>query len=223
MEDPEPAVRDQAGGVEVNSGTTNVSGDVVGRDKTISVQAPGATIIINEEKRTPPDERTTLLKSQKIPVSIWVAVLGAGAVILAALITAIVGPIVVDRINHPPMPPPSTPSCISAEDIIVTFHIFKGKNEIAALSSGDTLSIEPDSTVYLQAEMMPVKVSILPPLDCIWTNTGIATEGKLLHNAGCKIDYRSGHEVVADAVSLQLSQPSCSALAPYPFFILPKP
>ncbi len=146
------------------------------------------------------------------------------AVVVAALIIggAIVAPQIINRTPMPPSPTPSpTPSCISADDIIVAFHIVKGTSEIATLSSGETAFLDPGLTVYLQAEITSVADRALPPLECTWTNTGIATDGSLLHNAGCRIDYRSGRSV--DAVSMQLTQPSCPAFAPYPFFITPKP
>ena len=227
--DPAKATTNVSGGVNANAEQINVGADVVGRDKVTSAGGhivhaePGATVIIGAEKKQPLDLSSEEEKAtrKRIPIQIWVAVLGAIAVIVAALITA-VGPEIVKRTPVPPPPMPSpTPSCISADDIIVTFHMLKGTSEIAALSSGETVSIEPDSLVYVQAEITPVTDRTLPPLECTWTNTGIATEGSLLHNAGCRIDYRSGRSV--DAVSMQLSQPSCPALAPYPFFITPKP
>ena len=226
--DPTKAAAHISGGVNANAERINVGADVVGRDKITSAGGhivhaePGATVIIGSENKQPPDlssdEKIATLK--RIPTPIWAAVVGAIAIIVAALISRTPMPL-------PPTPsltPSPTPSCISADDIIVVFHILKGTSEIATLSSRDTVSIEPGSTVFLQAEIMPVFTErTLPPLVCAWTNTGIATEGNLLHNAGCKIDYRSGRSVITDAVSMQLSQPSCPALAPYPFFITPKP
>lgn len=222
--DPAKTTANISGGVNTNAGQIDVGADVVGRDKVTSAGGhiihaePGAIVNIGGEKKQPPDlppdEEIATLK--RIPPPILAAVLGAIAVIVAALITAVVPEI----IKRTPVPPLPTPSCISADDLIVTFHILKGTSEIATLSSGEIASIEPNLTIYLQAEITPVTISILPPLECTWTNTGIASEGSLLHNAGCKIDYRSGRSV--DAVSMQLSQSSCPALAPYPFFITPK-
>lgn len=190
--DPAKTSTNVSGGVNTNAETSNVGGDVVGRDKITSIKIELSAIII----------------------------------VVAALIivVAIVALPIINRTPLPPPPTPSpTPSCISADDIIVAFHILRGTSEIATLSSGETVSIEPDSLVYMQAEITSVTDRTLPPLECTWMNTGIATEGSLLHNAGCRVDYRSGRSVIVDAVSMQLSQPACPALAPYPFFITPKP
>lgn len=179
--DPAKATTNVSGGVNASAG--QIIGDVVGRDKIISV---------------------------KVGAAVVVAALIIGGAIAAPQI-----------INRTPMPPSPTPACISADDVIVTFHVLKGTSELATLSSGESASLDPGLTVYLQAEITSVADRALPPLECTWTNTGIATDGSLLHNAGCRIDYRSGRS--ADAVSMQLTQPSCPAFAPYPFFITPKP
>jgi hypothetical protein len=161
----------------------------------------------------------------EIPLAIWLPVVGA---LVGTLLMAVVGPVVLEnykRTPTPPSPTPSpTPSCIKASDIIVTFRIFTDKREIDTLSSGEIALIEPGLTVYLQAKITHVFAGrTLPEFTYTWTNTGIGTDGSLLHTAGSTIDYRSGRSVITDAVSMQLSQPSCPALAPYPFFIMPKP
>ena len=217
-----------SGGVNANAEQSKIVADVVVGDKVISSDdhsmdaVTGASVKFGSAKKQPSldsssDEEITT--RQRISTPILVAMLGLIATIAAALITGVAGPLVI-RLSIPPSPmPSSTPSCINADHIIVTYHIVKGTSEITTLSSGETISIEPNSTVYFQAEITPVTNRTLPPLECTWTNTGIATDGKLLHNVGCRIDYRSGRS--ADAVSMQLSQPSCPALAPYPFFVTP--
>jgi hypothetical protein len=128
-----------------------------------------------------------------------------------------------DFFIRPPVTPSPTPFCISVNDILVKFIIYGNNDElIATLIPGETFFIGPGLTVHFQAKPTSVYGLALPTPECTWTDTGIATEGMLLHVNGCTVDYQGGRKVITDAVSLQLSQPSCPALAPYPFFISPK-
>jgi hypothetical protein len=161
--------------------------------------------------------------SGKIPAAMRVAILGAIVTIVTTLIT-VFGPGILETIKNTPVPPSPIPSCISAGSILVTFQITQNNEMIAELAAGETVSLTPDSRVYIKPEIKSVSNSVLPELECEWTNTGIATDGKLLHNIGCNtVDYQSGHAYIKDAIAMQLSQPSCPALAPYPLFIMPKP
>ena len=87
----------------------------------------------------------------------------------------------------------------------------------ATLSPFDSISLEPGVVVDFEIVITPIKDKTLSTFEYAWTNTRTATGGKLLHSDGYIVDYRSGPEIVDDAISMQLSQPDCPALAPYPF------
>jgi hypothetical protein len=147
----------------------------------------------------------------------WIVV----GVIIPVLVALI--PIVASALKSIAPPPATpTPACISGEDVFVRFHVLRNGGEIAVLSPTESLPVEPGTSFVFQVEAMPVSDHPLPPLDCVWVNTGIATDGQLLHKAGCKVDYQSGEKRIMDTLSMQLSQPSCAAFAPQSFFIVPK-
>jgi len=154
----------------------------------------------------------------------WKAVWGVlGSGIVLTLIQVFVSPVVSELIKRTPVPSPSpTPACISADDILVTFDISRNQTMITTLVPSDTAYLDPGLTVYFHAKIAPVVVgTVLPKLTYTWTNTGIAAnQGTLLHKIGDQVDYHIGS--VGDAVSMQVSQGYCPALAPYPFFIMPK-
>ena len=162
--------------------------------------------------------------NRKIPLAIQAALLGIVGTVIVTLIS-IIGPVVVGAIKKSSALPSPTPACISAADILVTYQILENDEVIAEPASGETVLLDPDLMVDFKPEIISVSGSILPELECKWTNANIfPTGGKLLHNAGCiMVDYQSGHTYIKDAVAMQLSQPSCPALAPYPLFIMPKP
>jgi len=123
--------------------------------------------------------------------------------------------------NRPTPTPPPTLACITADDILIKFQILRSGEMIATLSPSETLVLEPGWIVDFKVEITSTKGETIPTLEYTWTDTGSVTNGKLLHSAGRIVDYQSGWDIVDDAISLQLSQPGCPALAPYPFFILP--
>lgn len=146
--------------------------------------------------------------------AIWVF----AAIVLVVLIG--IGRAVFERFKSTPISPSPMPFCIGTGDILVKVHVLGSTDEeLATLIPGGTFTIDPGSTVFFQVELTSIDGVDLPAVDCAWVNAGRATDGKLLHNAGCRIDYQGGREKVTDALSLQLSQPSCSALPPYAFFI----
>ena len=158
----------------------------------------------------------------KVSPILLVAIIGAAATIFAAFIG--ITPAVYNILNTTPVPTSSPTACISADDILVRLHVWRGNKEIAILVPSEKVPLEPDLTVDLQVKFQSVSDEPLPILDCAWenansTNTNIATEGKLLHTIGCNVDYQSGHTKIDDTLTLQLSQPSCSALPLYAFFI----
>jgi hypothetical protein len=123
-------------------------------------------------------------------------------------------------IDNKPTPMP-TPSCTSADDILVKFRILRGDEVITTLSPFESISLEPGVVVDFEVVITPIKGETLPTFEYAWADTGNITDGKLLHSAGHTVDYQSGRDIVDDAISMQLSQPGCPALAPYSFFILP--
>lgn len=155
---------------------------------------------------------------RKIPPAIQAALWVLAAIVLAALIG--IGPAVFERFKSTPMPPSPAPFCMGTEDILVKLHVLGSNNqELDTLVPSETFPIEPGLTVFFQVELTSVDGVNLPAVDCAWTNAGRATDGTLLHDAGCRVDYQGGRDKITDAISLQLSQPSCSALPPYAFFI----
>ena len=121
-----------------------------------------------------------------------------------------------------------TPACIHQADVLVKFKILDKNNQpVATLAKNETILLEPSALVYFQPELTSTSGKPLPELECKWTNTGMATDGRLDGNTGCKVvSYQAGNTYIKDAISMELSQPgqpSCQTLGPYPFFIMPKP
>jgi hypothetical protein len=151
--------------------------------------------------------------------TILVGILTTAATIIGAVIA---NPGIFDA-PVPPSPIP-TPACITADDILVRLHFWKGRERIDTLAPSQEIPLAPNLTVDLQVEFRSVTGTPLPALECAWenantANTNSATEGVLLHRVGCNVDYRSGHTKITDTLSLQVSQPSCPALPLYAFFI----
>ncbi len=116
------------------------------------------------------------------------------------------------------------PKCTSSSDISVLFRISRGDTVIDTLSLGETVTIEPGATVKLQVEIVPrSNGEKLPALECSWTDSGIGSDGELIHTKGCTVDYRSGQYDISDSVSVHLTQRNCSSLGLYPFFIEREP
>jgi len=156
-----------------------------------------------------------------IIIPILVAIITCIATIFAALISRF--PDIVAFIKSTPVQTLPPPSCITADEIIVKFDVLRNEVVIDTLRHGGSFSIEPGMTVDFQVKIEATGSEPLPPLEYAWTNNDIPTGGKLLNDVGYKVGYKSGLEIVADGVSLQVSQPSCPALPPYSFLILPNP
>jgi len=155
--------------------------------------------------------------SPAILATIFVGIIGAAAAIIASLIQ--IAPAVVNIFNSPRVPVSPTPACVTTDDILVRLNIWKGPLRIATLAPLEKIPLEQGVTLDLDVEIRSVSAKPLPTFDCVWTNTGTATDGKLIHQTGCNVDYKSGKPRIVDTLSLQLSQPSCSALPLYTFFV----
>jgi hypothetical protein len=116
------------------------------------------------------------------------------------------------------------PQCISSEDVLIVLRIMRRNSEITSLSPSEMVGIEPDVTVRLQAEIDPVSNGMeLPVLDCKWEDAGVGSDGHLLNNKGCRVEYQTGQDETPDGISMQLVQQRCSPLGSYPFFVESKP
>jgi hypothetical protein len=114
-----------------------------------------------------------------------------------------------------------TLTCITADDILVKLRIMRGDEVIGTLSPLESISLEPGAVVNFEVVITSIKGETLPTFAYAWMDTGSVTDGELLHSDGRIVEYASGQKIVDDAISLQLSQPSCPTLEPYPFFVSP--
>jgi hypothetical protein len=119
-----------------------------------------------------------------------------------------------------PFPPTESPlACLTDDDILVEFQILRNTNEITTLSHLENITLEPGMDYAFEVSISSARDELLPEFDYVWKNTGVDSGGELLDSADHMVDYRSKYN---DAISLQISQPDCNALAPYSFSILSK-
>jgi hypothetical protein len=166
-------------------------------------------------------------KRKKLSDGMQVAIVGAVATILAAMLVVGPGYYLWQAIVSTPIPPTPIPACVTADDILVRLQIWKGLARVATLAPSGRIVLEPDVTVDMKVDFQSVSGKVLPVLECDWENAssanpGNATEGKLLHTIGCNVDYQSGHTKIEDALYLRVSQPSCPDLSSYAFFVFPQ-
>jgi hypothetical protein len=158
----------------------------------------------------------------KQELEVRAALIGGLFTLIAALLAVPLTSWITSRPTPTPTPTPiPTFACVTADDILVKLQILRNGGVIATLSPSESVALESGWIVDFQVEIISIENNPLPEFEYAWTNTGIDSGGDLLHNTGHIVDYRSGQEIIDDAISMQLSQPDCPGLAPYPFFILP--
>lgn len=124
-------------------------------------------------------------------------------------------------ISRPTPTPTPILTCITADDILVKFRIFRNGEVIETLSHSESVALKSGWIVDFKVEITSIKDDPLPEFEYMWKNIVVDSGGQLLHNDGHIVDYRSGQEIIDDAISMQLSQPDCPALTPYSFSISP--
>jgi hypothetical protein len=161
---------------------------------------------------------------RRLPVEMQAAIVGALATLIAAVWATGLGTYVFDLFASTAVPVSPTPACITEDDILVRLQVWNGQLQIGTFAPSARIELDPNMIVDLQVDFTSVSGEALPALQCVWenanmTNSNTATEGKLLHTDGCRVDYRSGHTKIEDALRLQVGQESCPGLPPYAFFI----
>jgi hypothetical protein len=195
-------------------------------ETNLSVQATSAQIAETPAQPAHPANRSQRLSkdwwscSPVVFIPLLVAIVAAVATIVSAIIN--IYPTLSAVTTNTPVPPSPTPSCMSDVEPLVKFHILKNEREIITINPKEVFYMQPSSTVEVQVEIMAGDGILLVPPECTWTNAGTGTDGEFLQKAGCTVVYQSGHTRIEDALSLQVSQPSCPGLFSYAFFILPE-
>jgi hypothetical protein len=112
------------------------------------------------------------------------------------------------------------PRCIGSGDFLITFRVSKGDLPIAVIYPAESIKIEPDVKVKIEAEFEAVSTETgLPVLECKWETAGIVSDGKLLHTVGCIVDYQTGKDDIPDSVLLQWNQRRCDPMGYFSFFV----